>query len=86
MSTMISQSMLPEFDQEMSNLRKTLERVPEGKPDFRPHQKSMTLSQLAGHLAERSGVSAVPDDDARRNACEVRLGFEAGTRGPCGHD
>jgi uncharacterized damage-inducible protein DinB len=52
MSTMISQSLLPEFDQEMSNLRKTLERVPEGKPDFRPHQKSMTLSELAGHLAE----------------------------------
>lgn len=52
MSTMISQSMLPEFDHEMANLRKTLERVPEGKPDFRPHTKSMTLSQLAGHLAE----------------------------------
>jgi uncharacterized damage-inducible protein DinB len=52
MSTMISQSMLPEFDHEMANLRKTLERVPEGKPDFRPHPKSMPLSRLAGHLAE----------------------------------
>ncbi len=52
MSTMISQSMLPEFEHEMANLRKTLERVPEGKPDFRPHAKSMTLSQLAGHLVE----------------------------------
>lgn len=52
MSTMISHSMLPEFDHEMANLRKTLERVPEGKPDFRPHAKSMTLSELAGHLAE----------------------------------
>ncbi|HEX7136425.1 MAG TPA: DinB family protein [Vicinamibacterales bacterium] len=52
MSTMISHSMLPEFDHEMANLRKTLERVPEGKPDFRPHSKSMTLSQLAGHLVE----------------------------------
>jgi uncharacterized damage-inducible protein DinB len=52
MSTMISHSMLPEFDHEMANLRKTLERVPEGRPDFRPHAKSMTLSQLAGHLVE----------------------------------
>jgi len=52
MSTMISHSMLPEFDHEMANLRKTLERVPEGNPDFRPHAKSMTLSQLAGHLVE----------------------------------
>lgn len=52
MSMMISQSMLPEFDLEMANLRKTLERVPEDKPDFAPHPKSMPLSRLAGHLAE----------------------------------
>ena len=52
MSQNISQSLLPEFDMEMANARKTLERVPEGKPDFRPHPKSMTLARLAGHLAE----------------------------------
>jgi hypothetical protein len=52
MSMMISQSMLPEFDHEMANLRKTLERVPEGRPDFRPHPKSMPMARLAGHLAE----------------------------------
>jgi hypothetical protein len=39
MSMMISQSMLPEFDHEMANLRKTLERVPEDKADFAPHPK-----------------------------------------------
>lgn len=48
----ISAMLLPEFDQEMANTRKTLERVPEGKPDFRPHPKSMTLARLAGHVAE----------------------------------
>ncbi len=52
MSNTISQSLLPEFDQEMASARKTLERVPEGRPDFRPHPKSMTLARLAGHLAE----------------------------------
>jgi uncharacterized damage-inducible protein DinB len=52
MSMMISQSLLPEFDREMANLRKTLERVPEDKPDFAPHAKSMTLATLAAHLAE----------------------------------
>jgi uncharacterized damage-inducible protein DinB len=52
MPTNISQSLLPEFDNEIANTRKTLERVPEGKPDFRPHPKSMTLARLAGHLAE----------------------------------
>jgi uncharacterized damage-inducible protein DinB len=52
MSMMISQSLLPEFDHEMGNLRKTLERVPEDKPDFVPHAKSMPLGRLAAHLAE----------------------------------
>jgi uncharacterized damage-inducible protein DinB len=54
----IRDSILPEFDQEMSTTRKTLERVPEGKPDWKPHEKSMTLSRLAGHLAELPSFAA----------------------------
>jgi len=45
-------SLLPEFDHEMAGTRKTLERVPWTKADWKPHQKSMTLGHLAGHLAE----------------------------------
>lgn len=52
MSNMISQSLLPEFDMEMASTRRVLERVPESQGAFRPHQKSMTLSRLAGHVAE----------------------------------
>ena len=48
----IAQSMLPEFDHEFAQLRKTLERVPEGKWDYTPHPKSMPLGRLSGHLAE----------------------------------
>src|SRR5690242_19475902 len=44
--------MLYEFDQEMSATRKLLERVPDGNPDWRPHEKSMTLGRLATHVAE----------------------------------
>ena len=47
----ISKSMLPEFDHEMANTRKTLERVPEDKFAWKPHQKSMSLGDLATHLA-----------------------------------
>src|SRR5436309_14557900 len=47
-----SEAMLPEFDQEMANTRKTLERVPEGKLAWKPHEKSMTMSRLATHVAE----------------------------------
>jgi uncharacterized damage-inducible protein DinB len=51
----IRDAILPEFDHEIANTRKTLERVPEGKPDWKPHEKSMTMGRLAGHLAELPG-------------------------------
>jgi uncharacterized damage-inducible protein DinB len=51
----IAQALLPEFDHEMANTRKTLERIPENKLDFKPDPKSMTLGRLAGHIAEMPG-------------------------------
>ena len=47
----ISQMILPEFDHEMANTRKTLERVPDNKFAWKPHEKSMTLGQLSTHLS-----------------------------------
>jgi uncharacterized damage-inducible protein DinB len=47
-----SQNLLPEFDEEMKNTRKILECVPDGKFDYQPHPKSMTLGRLATHVAE----------------------------------
>ena len=35
----ISQSFLPEFDQEMSTTRRLLERVPSDKATWKPHVK-----------------------------------------------
>lgn len=49
---MIAQSVLPEFDMEFATLRSVLERVPEDNPEFKPHEKSMPMANLAGHLAE----------------------------------
>lgn len=65
MSTSMSQSLLPEFDHEMANTRKVLERVPEDRPDYRPHQKSMTIARLAGHLTDIPwwAVTALTRDD-----------------------
>jgi len=51
----LSQALLPEFDNEMANTRKTLERIPEGKFGWKPHEKSMPLGRLASHLAEIPG-------------------------------
>jgi uncharacterized damage-inducible protein DinB len=50
-----SQILLPEFEEEMKNTRKLLEVVPDGKFDYQPHPKSMTLGRLANHVAELPG-------------------------------
>ncbi len=42
--------LLADFDSEMSNTRRTLERVPEN-PDFKAHEKSMHMGKLAMHCA-----------------------------------
>jgi uncharacterized damage-inducible protein DinB len=47
----ISNAMLPEFDHEMASTRKTLERVPEDKFGWKPHEKSGSMGWLAAHLA-----------------------------------
>ena len=47
----ISKMILAEFDHEMANTRKTLERVPDDKFGWKPHEKSMTLGSLSTHLA-----------------------------------
>jgi uncharacterized damage-inducible protein DinB len=54
----ISQSLLPEFDQETASTRRTLERVPGDKLDYKPHQKSMSMGQLAQHLSQMPGWGA----------------------------
>jgi uncharacterized damage-inducible protein DinB len=47
----IGRSMLPEFDQEMAGVRKTLERVPDDRFDWKPHEKSTPMGDLATHLS-----------------------------------
>ena len=51
MSNQISQMLLPEFDQEMRSTRRTLERVPQDKLTWKPHEKSGTMGWLAAHIA-----------------------------------
>lgn len=47
-----SEMILPEFDQEMANTRRVLERVPEDRLDWQPHARSHTIGWNANHLAE----------------------------------
>jgi uncharacterized damage-inducible protein DinB len=47
----IAEILLQDFDTEISNTRRTLERVPEDKNDWKCHDKSMGLGKLAMHCA-----------------------------------
>lgn len=54
----LSDILLPELEAELGKTRRALERVPEGHNDFRPHPKSMSLIELANHLATVAGLPA----------------------------
>jgi uncharacterized damage-inducible protein DinB len=45
-------ALLPEFDHEVAATRRLLDRLPDGKLEWQPHPKSMTLGSLAAHLSE----------------------------------
>jgi uncharacterized damage-inducible protein DinB len=45
-------ALLPEFDHETGVTRRLLERLPDDKFGWKPHEKSMSLGRLASHVAE----------------------------------
>jgi uncharacterized damage-inducible protein DinB len=47
----IAEILLQDYDVEIANTRRTLERVPDDKPEWAPHAKSMKLGRLAMHCA-----------------------------------
>ena len=50
-ATTIAGTMLQELEQEAATTRRLLERVPDGRTSWRPHEKSWTLGELAMHIA-----------------------------------
>ena len=51
----ISDTLLPEFDQEMATTRRVIERVPSDKAQWKPHQKSFPLGHLTQLVASMPG-------------------------------
>src|SRR5262245_48565048 len=47
----IKDGLLAEFDHEMGTTRKLLDRIPDDRLSWKPHEKSMSLGGLATHLA-----------------------------------
>jgi hypothetical protein len=53
----VSSTFLPGFDQETASTRRSLERVPTDKGEWRPHPESFPLGHLA-QLFDRHGAGA----------------------------
>ena len=52
----VQKALISEYERETASTRKLLEAIPEGA-DFgwKPHDKSMTLGKLAGHVSDTNG-------------------------------
>ncbi len=51
----VAETLLPEFDQEMTTTRRVLERVPSEKGEWKPHPKSFALGHLSQLVAGMPG-------------------------------
>ncbi len=61
----ITELLLAELDREGAGTRRTLERVPEGRNDWKPHEKSMELGYLSGLVATMpSWIKSIVEDDS----------------------
>jgi uncharacterized damage-inducible protein DinB len=55
MNIKLTDMFLAELDREAKGTRRALERVPDGRADFQPHEKSMDLGRLATLVAGMPG-------------------------------
>ena len=76
----ISQSLMPELEMELASTRKCMERVPDTKLGFKPHERSMSAGDLVGHLAQLPLWGVMTFDRAELDIEPV--GGQAFVRGP----
>jgi len=68
----IAELLLPELEQEMATTRRVLERVPDDKLAWKPHDRSWSMGDLASHI-----VNSVKWTDYTMNQTEFDLGTVA---------
>ena len=78
----INELLIREFKRDLDATKKTLQRVPKDKWDWKPHEKSGTLGWMAGHVASLPGfviaVSTAPElDIASPNARPPKIEKDA---------
>jgi uncharacterized damage-inducible protein DinB len=83
-------NLLIDLDRELASTRRILERYPGGRGEWRPHEKSRTLSALATHVANipnhgvnilttaEMDVASRPPQPPKDSAAELLEVFDAG--------
>jgi uncharacterized damage-inducible protein DinB len=86
----IKDALLAEFDHEAATTRRLLDRIPEARLTWKPHEKSMSLGGIATHLANIPNwgatilddpsfdlASAPPNLEAKGSVADVLAAFDA---------
>jgi uncharacterized damage-inducible protein DinB len=89
----MKEALLAEYDHEMGTTRRLLERVPDNRLAWRPHDKSRTLGEIATHLANLPTwgstilndasydlAAAVPNQTAKPSCVEILALFDTTTK------
>jgi uncharacterized damage-inducible protein DinB len=67
----VKEILLEDFDLEMANTRRILERIPEDNPEYKPHAKSFAIGKLSMHVATlplfAKYIMTMPDMDLANN-------------------
>ena len=85
----LKDGLLAEFDHEMGTTRKLLERLPDDKLGWKPHDRSMSMGGLATHLANLPNwggnilnepsfdlAGAPPNLEEKRSRAEILQAFD----------
>ena len=86
---MNNDALLAEFDQEMATTRNVLARLKDADIDYKPHEKSWTMGQLAKHVAnipmwgtmtmatDKLDLNSVPPEEPPASFDQIRAEFDA---------
>jgi len=66
------ESLIAELDREAKSTERILERVPQGKLEWQPHPKSMSLGQLAWHIASLPANAVRGLEEGKREVSAAR--------------
>src|SRR3954470_6424487 len=67
----IKDALLADYDHEMGTTRRLLERLPDGRLPWKPHEKSMSLGALATHVSRIPTWGGIILDDAYFDLAEA---------------